>query len=145
MRQVVAACLLVAMAFAGDVSAEIARQSKEKLQAGSTDIVLGKVKAITAKETKDGEWRKAVGMVEVFISKVEKGDKLAAGEAVHGRYWTQRWIGKGDPPPFGSGHYVPNQGDEVRVYLKRNGNGYDILLPNGVEVIGKSKETNKTP
>jgi hypothetical protein len=145
MRQVVAACLLVAMAFAGEVTAEIARQSKEELQAGSTDIVLGKVNAISAKETKDGQWRKAVGAVEVRITKVEKGDKLAAGELLHGRYWTQRWIGKGNPPPFGSGHYVPNQGAEVRVYLKRNGSGYDILLPNGVEVIGKAKEANETP
>ena len=145
MKRVVQSCLLVAVAFVATVHAAIPNQSKEQLQAGSTDIVIGTVKMIYIDETKEGQWHKTVGVIEIAVSKIEKGDKLAPDELVYARFWTQKWVGKGDPPPYGAGHRPPKKGDEVRVYLKRKDGGFDALLPNGFEVITKAEGSTTKP
>lgn len=144
MKRVATVCLLV-VAFVATVHAEIAPKSKEQLQSGSTDIAIGTVKMIYTEETKDEQWHKTVGVIEIAVSKLEKGDKLALGDSVYARFWTQHWIGKGNPPPSGSGHHLPKKGDEVRVYLERKNGGYDALLPNGLEVITKAKGPKAKP
>ncbi|MEI8382022.1 MAG: hypothetical protein WCJ09_17970 [Planctomycetota bacterium] len=145
MKRVVTVCLLVSVAFVATVHAEIEPKSKEQLQSGSTDIAIGTVKMIYTEETKDAQWHKTVGVIEIAVSKLEKGDKLALGDSVYARFWTQHWIGKGNPPPFGTGHHLPKKGDEVRVYLERKDGGYDALLPNGLEVITKAKGPKAKP
>jgi lysophospholipase L1-like esterase len=107
---------------------------KEQL-ASAASIAVGTVKAIYTEETKDARWIKIAGVVEIQVGKLEKGDKIEAGDLVYVRFWQEHWIGKGNPPPYGSGHGLPKKGDKVRVYLDKKDGGYEALLPNGFEVI----------
>jgi hypothetical protein len=132
------AVVLVACSIITIVHAEIALKSKEELQRGSTDIAIGTVKAIYAEETRDLSWHKSVGVVEIQVSTLEESKNLAIGDSVYARFWTERWIGKGNPPPYGSGHQLPKKGDVVRVYLERKDGAYEALLPNGFEAVPKS-------
>ena len=122
---------------------EIAPQTPEQLEARSTHIAVGEVTAIYTDRTQSGDWLKTVGVIEIRIAELGKGDGLDAGDAVYARFWRQQWRGEGNPPPFGSGHRLPKKGDTVRVYLKQNAGGYDALLPNGIEVISKAEDTTE--
>lgn len=135
MKLAIAVSLLIAVSTIGIVHGEIPNQPKEKLQARATHIVTGTVKLIAAEEVNDGKFLHQVGVVEIRVSEVEKGEKIESGDAVYARFWTQKWIGKGQPPTFGSGHRLPKKGDTVRVYLAKKEGGYDALLPNAFEVI----------
>jgi hypothetical protein len=145
MKRTVTVCLLTAMACMAIAHADIPLQSKEELRAEATHIALGTVTAIYTEETKDAQWLKTSGVVEVRVNKLEKGDKIGTGDSVYARFWKEAWIGKGDPPPFGPGHHLPKKGDAVRVYLKKNNGGYDALLPNGFESIPKSTDSKAVP
>lgn len=140
MKRMIRACLLVAGAFVVTAYGDVPQLSKEERQSASTDIAIGTVKVIYTEETKEVKWHNIVGVIEIEVSKVEKGDKLAAGDAVYARFWKQHWIGNGIAPPFADGHVLPKKGDRVRAYLKKNDGGYDLLLPNGFDVIAKAKE-----
>lgn len=133
------ACLLVAFTSCAVARAEIAPASPDQLQQGATHIVEGTVKFIGTSPEKDGDWLKTGGVVEIKVDEVKKGKRIEPGDAVYARVWQMSWAGKGNPPPFGSGHHLPKKGDRVRVFLKQNDGGYDALLPNGIEVLGKSK------
>ena len=134
MKRIVSACLIAIVAGAVTSRAEIAAQSAESLQAGATHIVVGTVKFIGTHEEKDAKWLKTSGVVEVQVDAIEKGKRIEPGDAVYARFWQQGWIGKGNPPPSGSGHRLPKKGDRVRVFLQQKEGGYDALLPNGFEV-----------
>ncbi len=113
--------------------AEIPRRSKEALREEASHIVIGKVKAVYTQERKGGDWHETRGVVEIVVSKTEKGEDIKPGDAVYARFWKKRWTGKGNPPTYGSGHKVPDQDQEVRAHLTRNDGGFDALLPNGIE------------
>jgi hypothetical protein len=134
-RRIMPATLLIAALIVAIGHAEIALQSKEALQKGATDIATGTVKAIYTEETKDAQWHRTAGLVEIHVSAIENGSKLAPGQSVYAHFWTERWIGNGNPPPFGSGHQVPKKGDLVRAYLEWKDRGFEALLPNGFEVL----------
>jgi hypothetical protein len=119
---------------------EIAPQTPEQLEARSTHIAIGEVTAIYTDQTRSGDWLKTVGVVEIRVAELDKGDRLESGDAVYARFWRQQWRGEGNPDPFGSGHRLPKKGDTVRVYLRQNAGGYDALLPNGIEVISKAED-----
>jgi hypothetical protein len=121
-----------------DVRAEIALRRKDELLSDSTHIVRCKVNAIYSNEERDSKWSTHHGVVEVEVLEVEKGEGLQKGDAIYPRFWTQRWIGKGSPPPYGSGHDVPEKGQIIRAYLERHAGGYNALLPNWVEVDEKA-------
>jgi hypothetical protein len=120
--------------------AEIAPQTPEQLLARSTHIAVGEVTAIYSDQTTSGDWLKTVGVVEIRISELAKGEGIDSGDAVYARFWKKQWRGEGNPDPFGSGHRLPKKGDTVRVYLRQNAGGYDALLPNGIEVISKAED-----
>jgi hypothetical protein len=136
-RFLVAFIAFTATALATAARAEIAPQSSKELQEHATHIITGTVKFIGTEERREGDWLKTGGVVEIKVGKVEKGKRIEPGACVYARFWTQAWVGKGNPPPFGSGHHLPNKGDAVRVYLRQNDGGYDALLPNGFEVVAK--------
>ena len=138
-------CALVAIVFFATVQAAIPNRSKEQLHADATHISIGTVTAIYTEEVKEGQWSKTSGVVEIHVSKLEKGDKIEVGDSVYARFWNEAWIGKGDPPPFGSGHHLPKKCDTVRVYLKKANGRYDALLPNGFETITNSPESKTAP
>lgn len=145
MKRTLSAGLLVIAAGLATVQAEIAPMSPAELQKQASHIALGKVKVIYSEITNDGTWESTGGVVEIEVTKLEKGDKIEAGECIYARYWRKRWIGVGDPPPFGSGHHLPKKGDTVRVHLVKKDGGYDTLLPNGIEVIPETKKSKDNP
>jgi len=135
-----AGLFIVTAALGAAAYAEIPNVPKKELLAGASHIVVGKVKLIAAEEENDGKFIHRTGVVEIQVSDIEKGEKIESGDAVYARFWTQAWIGKGNPPPFGSGHHLPKKGDTVRVYLHTKDGGYDATLPNGFEVLPKPIE-----
>lgn len=139
MKTTLAACLLLLIAIAAVARGEIVPESPERLQSSASHIVEGTVKFIGTAQEKDGDWLKTGGVVEIKVDDVKKGKRIEPGDAVYAHFWRMAWDGKGNPPPFGSGHHLPNKGDRVRAYLKQNDGGYDALLPNGIEVLGKAK------
>jgi hypothetical protein len=141
MKVRIAALIFVTAALGAAAVAEIPIVPKEELQAGATHIVVGTVKLIAAEEENTGKFVNRTGVVEIKVREVEKGEKIEAGDAVYARFWTQAWIGKGNPPPYGSGHHLPKKGDTVRVYLHTKDGGYDAILPNGFEVLPKPSDT----
>jgi hypothetical protein len=145
MKRVVTVCLLIAMTLIVVARADIPIQSKESLGANATHIAVGTVTAIYTAQTKDENWVKTTGVVEILVDKLEKGSKIEAGDSVYARFWDEAWIGKGNPPPFGPGHHLPRRGDAVRVFLERKNGGYDALLQNGFETIPKSTDSKTTP
>ena len=143
-RTCLAAAALLA-ALAAVASAEIPSLSKERLREKASHVVAGKVTAVYTKEEKGQDWHRRQGLVEILVSAVEAGDGVEPGDAVYARFWTQRWVGAGTPPTYGSGHRVPEEGDEVRAYLARKGGGYEALLPNGIEPLPKGERPKGTP
>lgn len=143
-RIVIAACFLV-IGLVVAARSEIAPQSKEDLLANATEIVLGSVKRVYTDETRDGNWRRIEGVVELEVTRVEKGDACSPGRLVYARFWNQRWIGKGNPPPHGSGHHVPSRGTPIRAYLESKEGGFDVLLPNGFEIVAKPASAGAKP
>jgi hypothetical protein len=138
MKRIVPACLLVAALIVVGVRAEIAPQTPDELEKKATHIVVGTVRFIGAAEKRDKEWLRTGGVVEIKVNEVKKGKRIEAGDCVYPRFWQTAWIGKGDPPPYGSGHHLPKVGDSVRVFLNASDGGYDVLLPNGIEVVTKT-------
>jgi hypothetical protein len=137
LRSILLTVALAAVVAPVGVRAEIALRRKDELLSDSTHIVRCKVNAIYATEERDAKWSRHHGVVELEVIDVEKGEGLQKGDAIYPRFWTQRWIGKGLPPPYGSGHDVPEKGQTIRAYLERHAGGYNALLPNWVEVDAK--------
>jgi hypothetical protein len=142
-RILLVSLLWIVATWGGTASAEIAPLTPEQLQSESTHIVVGTLRWIGTEETREPEWLRITGVMEIGVSKVEKGEKIEAGDAIYARFWQVRWIGSGDPPPYGSGHWVPKKGQTVRIYLKQNQGGYDMLLPDGIEVV--PQDTSSKP
>jgi len=123
---------------------EIAPLSEAKLQAGSTDIVVGTVTARTiTPDTSKPDWDNRAFLYEIEVEAVEKGD-LARGQEIKASAWTSRWVGDGVPPPHGSGHQpLPLEGERARFFLDGSaGDTMAILLPNGVELVQGANESN---
>jgi hypothetical protein len=128
------------VALIGFCRAEIAPRKVEEMQSDATHIVLGEVKWIGTNATRDTNWERSTRVVEIRVTAVEKGERVAVGDAIYGRVWNDHWIGQGSAPPHGSGHWVPKPGDTVRAYLEAKDGGYDVLLPNGIVVLKAAKK-----
>ena len=129
--------LVLAAVWAGFAAAEIPDMSDEELQQAATHIAVGDVKGIFSESERDESYLTSRGVLEIMVRTVEKGDKIEPMEALYARFWTQKWIGKGDPEPGASGNDLPRRGDTVRVHLKREQGVYKLLLPNGCKVIAR--------
>jgi hypothetical protein len=130
--------------------AEIVPKTPEEMRKMSTHVVQGRVKAIYTSKGRAGNYERTHYVAELSIDKVEKGDGLRERELVYVRYWTQRWAGPGLPPPGTAGHRgLPAVGDQVRVYLVRNGydgggntndGGYNVVFADGFEPVVKAEQ-----
>lgn len=115
--------------------ASIPLQSPENLRKNATHIVVGKVIAIYKDVEKTPSWSRTKGVVEIAIEQVEKGDRLAKGDAVYARFWQTQFVGNGEPPDYGEGHHPPDVKQRVRVFLRAREGGFEALLPNGFEEV----------
>src|SRR5262245_6777767 len=114
------ACVGVAL----PLRAEIVPKTAEEMREMATHVVQGRVKGVYTSSAKAGDYQQTHYVAELTIEKIEKGDRLKEKQLIYVRYWTQRWAGRGMPPPGTNGHRgLPAVGDAVRVYLVNE--GYD--------------------
>ncbi len=86
--RVVVAALLAALAAAA--SAEIPLMKREELRGRASHIVTGKATAIDTQQEKGKDRHDTKGVVEIAVTKVEKGGVVEPSDAVYGRFWTRR-------------------------------------------------------
>ena len=139
---------ILTLLYAPPALAERAPQSKETMRKNATDVVVARIARIYTRTEEGGGWRATHFVAEIVVEKSEKG-AAKKGDLLYARYWQQRWIGKGPPPPSASGHFdVPKEGETVRIYAVRKGHngfrrttdgGLDVYGPNGFERIPKTK------
>lgn len=144
MKRPFLASILVVIGGVIAVRAEIVPRSPDELREGASHIATGKVRLIATEVVRDSNWERTAGVVEIQVTRLEKGEGIEAGDCVYARFWREAWIGKGNPPPFGSGHRLPRKGDMVRAFLNKNDGGYDALLPNGFEILPKATNPPKS-
>lgn len=143
--------LLALFGIVGVLAAALATARAEKpdmppaaLSRIATDVVVGEVKAVYARERVEGTYRVTRYVAEVRVKTVEKGESLEAGALVYVRYWERAWVGHGDMPPGTNGHRgLPKEGETLRIYLAQNAydgfgttnedGGYSVLGANGFE------------
>jgi hypothetical protein len=147
LRSILAACIVLMCAVLAAIAAVPVKTAKD-LKKESTHIAVGKVTEIYFSEPeKNGESSIRRIVAQIKIEKVEKGTGPVEGELVYARYWESQWQGKGSfPPPDATMHFspAPKVGDQIRVYLGKNvengmgkqtDGGYNVLLPNGFEIL----------
>jgi hypothetical protein len=117
---------------------EIAPRSPDELAKAKT-IVVGKINAAYRETTRSAEWEDHHGVVEIAVESVERGEGVKPGDIIFARFWNRYWIGKKDPPPYGTGHHLHDKGSTIRAHLEPGKGAYEILLPNGLVVIEKTK------
>jgi hypothetical protein len=143
MRYARIAAPLVVISLALSVRAEKADMPPEGLRKRATHVVVGKVRSIYTRESREGKWRYTRYVAEVSVNEVEKGEGLAKGALVYARYWRRGWLG-GKPPADTSGHRgLPKEGETLRIYLARNAydgftkdnkdGGFNVIGANGFE------------
>lgn len=130
--------------FAASVFAAIPVMSPEQLQKNAEQIVVGKLVAVyQAKPKRDKDFEVTAFVLEVRVTKVEKGSHFKVGDLAHIRHSNVRWVGKGQQP-IGSGDgnisIDAKPGDTVHVFLARDQEGgYQPLLPNGFQAAPAAK------
>ena len=130
--------------FAATAYAAIPDKKPEELRKEAEQIVVGRLVDVyqaPPKREKDAEVTPFV--VEVKVTKVEKGSRFKVGDLAHVRYSNARWVGKGLPPVgWGDGNIFidAKPGDTVRVFLARDPEGgYHPLIPNGFQAASAAK------
>lgn len=140
MSRRVLAIAFVALVAVSVVRAEIAPMSDDELTKKAACIVVGKVNGNYKESTRSAEWEDTRGVVEIAVESVERGEDVKPGDVVFARFWKKAWIKDRQPPPYGSGHDVYKNGTTVKAHLARNGNVYEILLPNGLQPVKKASD-----
>lgn len=140
---------LLCSALALPVRAEKVPLSQKELTDLATNIVVGKVNAIYTRDSKNAQYHVTHYVAEVTVEKTEKGEGPKPGGLVYVRYWTQHWIGAGNPPPGTNGHAgMGAVGDQVRLYLVNKGydgggtvtdGGYNVVFRDGCEILPKAE------
>lgn len=130
-----------------NASAELVDQSKEKLQASASHILLGTVeRTYERKEQRDG-FEYTYMVAEISVERVEKGADVVANDRVFVRYWRKEWLGNGNPPTDHFGHRgIPTNKETAEIYVRGDRKtGFDVLSPNGFFKITKLKTSQKAP
>jgi hypothetical protein len=132
-------CSLIVIVFACPGSrAEVPSLRPDELKGEATHIVVGDLRKLYRSVEPGGDFELTRGIAEILVEEFEKGEGPKAGEVVFVRFWNQRWVGKGAPPPHASGHDVPAKGAVARVHAKRGPDGsYEALLPNGLTIVAE--------
>jgi hypothetical protein len=149
-RQRLAGCGAALAAFvllAGSTSAEKINMPPSALRRIATDVVVGKVVAISQRTATEGDWRVTHYTAEVKVLATEKGSSLKRGRLFSARYWHRSWAGSQKVAPMGTDGYrgLPSQGETLRIYLAHNAydgftydnhdGGYNVIGANGFEPI----------
>ncbi len=121
--------------------------SDEEREKQATHIVVGRVLAVTSKiqkstiETAKGIHRDKVYTMTVAVETKTKGKKVKAGDRITIVAWkAHRRI---PPLPGFQGHEsIPKAGEVAVFFLTKNGEVFEPLMPNGIEI--KSGDQNKT-
>ena len=118
------------------------------LRKGSTNVIVGKVKAIYTRTAREGKYKVTRYVAEVEVQKDEKG-ALPKGSLAYVRYWRHSWVGPGLVPPGTAGHRgLPKEGETLRIYLVSKGyngtgkttdGGLDVYFANGFEQLKGDK------
>lgn len=133
--------LLTAVALVAGASltrGEILPKTPDEL-AKAKVIVVGKLNHTFRETTRSAEWEDHHGVVEIAVESVERGEGVKPGDIIFARFWNRYWIGKKDPPPYGTGHHMHANGSKIRAHLEPGKGAYEILLPNGLVVVEKPK------
>ena len=138
------ALLSMALLFAavpGVVFASIAPLTPEMLEEQASLIVTGEVLGTYVRHEAAGADIRGYYVAEIRVADVEKGDLPSPGQPVYARLWNTVRVGE-RYESCGPGDYftVPDAGDRVRVWLETTPNGYQVVYPNGVEVLSESPE-----
>ena len=147
MRTVIA-LLAVAVLAPLAANAEKVDTPPAAMRKGSTNVIVGTVKAVYMRTAKEGKWRVTRYVAEVCVDTDEKGT-LAKDALAYVRYWTRRWAGPGSMPPSTAGHRgLPKEGETLRIYAVSKGyngagdttdGGLDVYFANGFERLPKTK------
>lgn len=141
MRYKLALLAAIALLAATSLSrGEIALQSPDELAKAKT-IVVGKINGTYKETTRTADWEDSHGVVEIAVESIERGEGLKPGQVIFARFWNRGWIGKKNPPPYGTGHHLHASGSTIRAHLEYDNGAYKILLPNGLVKIEAAKPT----
>jgi len=127
----------------GAAFAEVPPLDPGKLELMATHIFSGKIARIYSSVELTADWETTYSVAELHVGKVEKGKYLA--KLLYVRFWRRKWKGKGEAPDGSYGHRdIPAAGSTVRVFTKEGEDGgFDVILPNGFEVISAPAEEKK--
>lgn len=145
-RRLLFVTAIVSVMLARPLWAVQARATREALQEHATHIITGKVAAIYQRTTADDSYKQLRYVAEIVVDECEKGEGIQRGDRVSVWYWREVWIGRGYPPPNGTGNYdLPTEQESVRVYLQYlphdddsqyfKPGGYNVITPNGFETL----------
>lgn len=145
-RRLLFVTAIVSVLLARPLWAAQARATREALQEHATHIVTGKVVAIYQRITADDSYKHLRYVAEIVVDECEKGEGIQRGDRVSVWYWQEHWIGRGYPPPNGTGNDdLPTEQESVRVYLQylphdddswyHKPGGYNVITPNGFETL----------
>ncbi len=105
----------------------------------ASHIVTGEVVSVTSKvqkstiETGQGMHRDKVFSIRVRVKEISKGKDLESGDEILVLAWQPHT--RVPPLPGLQGHTtIPKKGARATFYLKKDGQSYAPLLPNGIDV-----------
>jgi hypothetical protein len=92
MKRSVSAALVLTVVIVAAAHAELEPLTPEQLRATASHVVTGDVTALYREQVKDGDWLRTRGVVEIQVSKVEKGDRIAPADTVYARFRGKEWV-----------------------------------------------------
>ena len=147
--------IVLALAVAYELNAEIANLPRAALAQHAAAIVVGTCVKVDAKSELNEDMLHTNWSHRMKVDAVEHDptDSIKAGDEIVLISWTDAWKGQGNPPPFGSGHRgMPAVGEKRRVYIggsvaqartAREKEGRDalslsVMLPNGWQPVERN-------
>ena len=127
---------------AGTAAAAVAPLSPEGLLKHATHVVSGEAVEVSSKI-------KGVGIrdrhfeVTIEVESVEKGKGVKKGDRIVVHAW-QPTAGLVPRPPGPQGHSdVPKRGGRVKMFLRKDGDAYQVIMPNGIKPLPADRADKK--
>ena len=145
--------VLASLGICATANAEKALMSSAETEAIATHMIVGKVNAIYSRLDRKGNYEYTRHVAEVKVDEVEKGKGVGRNDLVYVRYFSIKWIGKGQMPPGPGSHWPqPKRNETLRFFLAKNAydgftranndGGYNVIYVNGCERLEKTKKVN---
>jgi hypothetical protein len=119
-------------------SAALPPLSLEELREQSDVIVTGTVVSVESgvrARDENGEFADDVFFIKLKVASVQKGDGVAAGEAISAETWKPKVRPDGFAGPQGQ-NFIPKKGDNVRMFCRVEDGKLMVLEPNGIAKLG---------